>query len=433
VSIFGYRNYRLYFGGQAISLIGTWMQQVAQAWLVLSLTGDPFWLGVTMAAQYVPVMFLGLFAGVVADTLPKRQTLIVVEAAMMLLAAILAVLTVSGRVEVWMIVLLAAALGVASSFDMPVRQAFTVELVGRREVARAVALNSALFNGARVIGPAAAGLAIGAFGIGFAFAVNALSFLAVIAGLALMVDTELHSKARATRPTSARAIAADLANGLAYVRGTPLVLMALVVMGLVATVGMNFTVLFPAYATEVLEGDAATFGFLMTATGIGSLAAALVIAVRGRAPVGWIAGGAILLGAAQIALALTSAFAAALGLMVLVGFGAIGMAATANATVQLAVPDELRGRVMSVYVTLWAGSAPIGGLLFGGLASVAGVDVAIAVGGVASVIVGVLAVAWLARARRARLNERPAQVSGAPSARAALRPPKPNEVLSTRR
>ena len=190
MSAFRHRNYRLFFGGQAISLVGTWMQQVAQAWLVLELTHDPIWLGIVSAAQFIPVIILGLFAGVAADALPKRRVLIATQTAMMVLAAILAVLVFTGVVEVWMILVLAFLLGIANAVDMPVRQAFSIELVGREDIGNAVALNSAMFNGARVIGPALAGLAIAAFGVGPAFAINAVSFLAVIIGLRLMDERD---------------------------------------------------------------------------------------------------------------------------------------------------------------------------------------------------------------------------------------------------
>jgi MFS family permease len=177
VSAFAHRNYRLFFAGQAVSLVGTWMQQVAKAWLVLELSdGDPLWLGVVSAAQFLPVLVLGLFAGVLADVLPKRQTLMAAQAVMMILAAVLAALTLSGVVEIWMVVVLALALGVANAVDMPVRQSFAIEMVGPKDVGNAVSLNSAMFNGARVLGPAIAGLTIGAFGVGIAFAINALSF-----------------------------------------------------------------------------------------------------------------------------------------------------------------------------------------------------------------------------------------------------------------
>ena len=449
VAAFKHRNYRLFFAGQTISLIGTWMQQVAQAWLVLELSGgDPLWLGITAAAQFAPAMILGLFAGVLADVLPKRQTLIAVQVVMMLLAAVLAILSAAGLVEIWMVIVLALTLGVANAVDMPVRQAFAMELVGPRDVGNAVSLNSAMFNGARVIGPAVAGLTIGAFGVPAAFAINAVSFLAVIVGLALMRDSELFRGRLIPRPRSARAVVDNLAEGLRYVRETPIVLLAVSVVGLVATVGMNFNVVIPPLAADVLGADAAGFGFLMTASGVGALTAALLLVAGGRPRPIRIAIGATVLGVASIALAASSTFALSLVLMALVGAGGIGMAATANATIQLAVPDGLRGRVMSVYTTVFAGSVPIGGLLAGALAATLGVQWAIAIGGIGSLVVGLLAFVWLHRIRASdAVRRREATVSsgvtapapelqpqsGAPSTSAAFKPPNPNEVLSTRR
>jgi MFS family permease len=391
---FRHRNYRLFFSGQAISLVGTWMQQVAQAWLVLELTHDPVWLGVVAAAQFLPVMVLGLFAGVAADALPKRRILIMTQVSMMILAAVLAVLVISGVVQVWMILVLAFLLGIANSVDMPVRQAFAIELVGREDIGNAVALNSAMFNGARVVGPAAAGLAIAAFGVGPAFAINALSFLAVIIGLRMMDDSDLQVPTRIARPESARAVVRNLREGLAYVRRTEIVLLAVLVVGSVATVGMNFGVLIPAFAQNELASGAAGYGFLMAASGVGSLLAAVKLVFGGRPRAIRLVQGTLLLGAASLALAATREFPVALGLMVLVGFGSIFMAATGNATIQLAVPDHLRGRVMSVYTTVFSASVPVGGLAMGAVASVFGAAAAIALGGVLTLLIGVGAYAW---------------------------------------
>jgi MFS family permease len=391
---FRQRNYRLFFGGQLVSLVGTWMQQVAQAWLVLQLTHDPVWLGIVAAAQFLPVMVLGLFAGVAADALPKRRVLIATQTSMMVLAAILTVLVATDVVQVWMILVLAFLLGIANAIDMPTRQAFAVELVGREEVGPAVALNSAMFNAARVLGPAAAGLAIGAFGVAVAFGINALSFLAVIVGLAMMNERELHVGARIDRPTSFKAVVANLREGLRYVWRTPVVLLAVTVVGAVATLGMNFNVLMPAFTQDVMHADATVFGFLMAASGVGSLLAALWLVFGGRPRPPRLASGAIILGLASIALAGTTVYGLALVLMVLIGFGSIFMAATGNTTIQTAVPDQLRGRVMSVYTTVFSASVPVGGILMGAVASAAGVAVAIALGGVLSLLTGILAWVW---------------------------------------
>ena len=366
---FQHRNYRLFFSGQLISLVGTWMQTVAQAWLVLDLTGDPFLLGLVAAMQFLPVMVLGLFGGLIADALPKRRTLIATQAIQMVLAFVLFGLTAGGVVEVWQIMVLALLLGITNAVDMPTRQSFVVEMVGRGDVANAVALNSAIFNTARIVGPAIAGLAIGAFDISIAFLLNGLSFLAVIVAYAMMRDEELASPPVFNRPHTVREVGQTLAEGVRYVRRTDVILLATVIVGLVSLFGMNFGVIIPALARDVLHTDATGYGFLMAASGIGSLAAALGIAFSGRSMPVNIAAGALLLGVAEIAAAAIHVYPLALVAMAFVGFGAIGMAATANTVIQLAVPNELRGRVMSVYTTMFVGSSPIGGLLMGGIAS----------------------------------------------------------------
>jgi MFS family permease len=394
ITAFEHRNYRLFFSGQLVSLVGTWMQQVAQAWLVLQLTGDPIWLGIVATAQFLPVMVLGLFAGVAADAFPKRRVLLAAQTAMMALAFVLAALVIGDVVEVWMIVLLAFLLGIANAVDMPVRQSFAVELVGREHVGNAVALNSAMFNGARIVGPAAAGLAIGAFGLAAAFLINGFSFLAVIIGLRLIDERELQLPPRIDRPTSARAVVRDLAEGLGYVRRTPVVWLAVVVVATVATVGMNWGVLIPAFAADEMRSDASGYGFLMAASGVGSLLAALRLVFGGRPQPARLATGALILGVTSVALAVSRAFPLSLALMVVIGFGSILMMATANTTIQLAVPDQLRGRVMAVYTTVFSASVPIGGLAMGAVASGLGTAFAIELGGILTLAVGVGALIW---------------------------------------
>jgi MFS family permease len=382
------------------------------------------------------VMIFGLFAGILADVLPKRQTLVAVQATMMLLAVILTVLTATGVVQVWMILVLAVLLGCANAVDMPVRQAFAIEMVGPRDIGNAVAINSAMFNGARVVGPAVAGLTIGAFGMAPAFALNALSFLAVIVGLSLMRDDELHLARLVPRPRSAGAVVENLREGLAFVRNTPIVLLAVTTVGLVATFGMNFQVVIPPLAQDALGSDASGYGFLMAASGLGALGAAVALVLSGRPQTSRIIGGAILLGVASILLSLSNSFPVSLLLMVPIGAGGIAMAATANATIQLAVPDGLRGRVMSVYTTVFSASMPIGGLLMGALASSLGILEAIAIGGVLSLASGIGALLWYQRIRGRSIAAPEVPVerqSTEPSTSAAFSPPKPNEVLSTRR
>jgi MFS family permease len=373
------------------------------------------------AAQFVPVMIFGLFGGLLADALPKRQTAFATQAVMMTLAAILAVLTLSGVVEVWMIVVLALLLGCANAIDMPVRQSFVVEIVGRTDIGNAVALNSAMFNAARILGPAVAGLTIGAFGSGVAFAINAASFAAVLVALAAMDGSALRTPELPPRPRSAGQVVEQLREGIGYVRHTPPVLLAILVIGLVSTFGMNFSVVIPALAKEVLGLQAEGYGFLMAASGVGSLLAAGWLAVSGGLPrTGRLVGGAIALGIAEILLAISNLFPVAILLMVVVGFGGITMAATANTMIQLNVPDTLRGRAMSVYTTVFAGSTPIGGLLFGWLASAAGVAIAVAAGGLGALLVGIGALLWVRSQRgfepvpapvAARTEGRPSTVS----------------------
>jgi MFS family permease len=271
-------------------------------------------------------------------------------------------------------------------------------------VANAVALNSAIFNGARIIGPAVAGLTIGLFGgdVSVAFLVNGFSFLAVIIAYAAMRDDELHSPPVMVRPTSVGEVRSSLAEGLRYVRRTEIVLLATVTVGVASTFGFNFGVMIPTLADQVLHTDATGYGFLMTATGIGSLVAALAIAFSGRSRPLIVPLGAIVLGGGLVAAGVIQGFGLALVAMVFVGLGAIAMAATANTTIQLAVPDVLRGRVISVYTTVFVGSTPLGALLMGWIASAYGVPASFAVAGIGCLVTGALALPWLARIQARR-------------------------------
>ncbi len=381
LSAMGVRNYRLFWTGQLISLVGTWMDSVAQSWLILLITNDPVALGLRAVFQFVPVLVLGLFGGIIADTLPKRQTLYVTQAGSGLVALAMGVLTVTGTVQVWHIYVLAAMLGVISAVDMPVRQSFVVEMVGREHVGNAVALNSATFNGARIIGPAVGGLLIGAVGVGLCFMLNAASYLAVLAALFLMHEAELRPAIRPPVPRSVRGVVDQLAEGLRYVQHTPSVFLAIVVLGVVSTVALNFSVVMPLYAVQALHGDASTYGYLMAAAGVGSLAAALLIAFGMRPTLRLLVAGTALIGASLVALSASSVMLLSLPIMAVLGFATIAMSATTNTLIQLQVPDALRGRVMSVYTTVFAGSTPIGGLASGLLAAAAGVTVTLVVAG----------------------------------------------------
>jgi len=399
LSALSHRNYRLFFGGQLVSLIGTWMTAVAQSWLILQLTGNPFDLGLLTVAQFGPVLVLGLFGGLIADGLPKRRTMYVTQAVAMAVSFTLFLLAATHTVQVWHVFVLAAIMGVRNSVDMPTRQAFAVEMVGREDVGNAVALNSAMFNVARIIGPAIAGLAIGAFGVSIAFLIDALSFLAVLLGLFLMVEADLRPAPRFVRPTSAREVFVNLGDGLRYVRRTGMIFLSVTIIGVVATFGINFSILIPPLAADVLHVGASGYGFLMAASGLGSLLAALAIAFGGTRATRMLIGAAVL-GLAEILIGLVSNYPIDLILMFAAGSGAISMMATANTVIQLEVPDELRGRVMSVYTTVFAGTSPIGGLLLGAIAANAGAPAAIAIGGGVSLAAALVGVVWYRRLPR---------------------------------
>ncbi|HLX33746.1 MAG TPA: MFS transporter [Candidatus Limnocylindrales bacterium] len=401
-----HRNYRLFFGGQGLSLIGTWMTSVAQSWLVLQLTGSAFDLGLIGVFQFTPVLILGLFGGIIADSLPKRSTMYATQTIAMIVSFILFALSATHTVQLWHVYLLAVIMGIRNAVDMPTRQAFAVEMVGREDVGNAVALNSSMFNGARIVGPAIAGLVIGAFsqgdpvgGVAPAFLIDAISFLAVLIALFAMDPETLRTAPRIERPATVGAIAANLAEGLGYVRRTSVVLLAVVIVGIVATFGINFSIVLPPLAAGPLNVGAAGYGFLMAASGAGSLVAALFIAFRGTKPSRMLAG-ALLLGAAEMVVGASRSFGLDLAFMFLTGTGAITMMATANTTMQLAVPDGLRGRVMSVYTTVFAGSTPIGGLAMGAIAANLGADVALFSGGLVSLLAGLAGIVWYRRLRR---------------------------------
>ncbi|HET7029645.1 MAG TPA: MFS transporter [Candidatus Limnocylindrales bacterium] len=403
-----HHNYRLFFNGQLISLIGTWTQQVGEAWLVLQLTHDPLWLGIVSVAQFGPVIAFGLFGGVIADHLPKRRTLMATQSVAMTLAFILFGLSATGVIQVWHILIIAMILGFANAIDMPTRQSFAVEMVGRDDVANAVGLNSAVFNAARIVGPAVGGILIGVFGVPIAYLINGLSFIAVISAYRLMRDTEMRAAPRPDRPKDARDVLHNLQEGVHYVRSTPMVLLAASTVGLVATFGMNFSVLVPPLADHVLVVGATGYGFLMAASGVGSTGSALSIAFTARPSPRVLAIGAMALGVGSLILAWSRAFPLSLLAMLICGAGGVGMAVTANTTIQLNVPDNLRGRVMSVYTTIFAGSVPAGGLVMGAIGSSMGVPSALAIGGVLSVITAVGSWLWLNRilaSRRPSLRE----------------------------
>jgi MFS family permease len=391
-------NYRRYWFGQIGSLIGVWMQSVALPWLVLQLGGSALQLGLVMACLFGPSMIVAPLGGVLADRVDKRRTLIVVNAVAMLQAASLFGLVITGVVEIWHVFLLAVVAGVVGAVEMPVRQAFVAELVPRRDLVSAVALSSTSFNLSRVVGPAIAGVTIAAFGVASNFGVNAISYLSVIIGLLRIDPDRMHGVARPERfPT----IRASLAEGLRYARATPTVLWPLVLLGGVAALAMNFQTLLPLFTRSALGMDAGGYGAIYAAMGAGSLLGSLGLAfVGGQRLLGrLIIGG----GAAFLALAFALGFVRtpgpAFALVIGIGLASMLMVNTINVTIQNSVPDALRGRVMALYVTVFAGSAPIGGLFAGALAEAFGAPFAFSFG--AALATGVLGlVAWKLRSAR---------------------------------
>jgi MFS family permease len=391
-------NYRRYWFGQIGSLVGSWMQSVALPWLVLDLGGSPFQLGLVIALMFGPSMVIAPLGGVLADRLDKRRTLIVVNSVAMLEAAILFVLSLSGVVEIWHIYLLALLVGFVNAIEMPVRQAFVAELVPRDDLVNAIALSSTSFNLSRVVGPAVAGVTIAAFGIPVNFGINALSYVSVITGMLLIRSDQLYREPRPDRFPSVRR---SLAEGLRYARTTPTVLWPLVLLGGLSALAMNFQTLLPIFTQTALGLDSGGYGALFATMGAGSLLGSLALAFSSnqRPLVRLIIGG----GAAFLALAFTLGFVRepmlAFPLVAGIGLASMLMVNTINVTVQNSVPDALRGRVMSLYVTVFAGSAPIGGIFAGSMAEAFGAPFAFSLG--AALATGVLALAaWKLRGVR---------------------------------
>ena len=372
-----HRDYRLFFSGQLISLIGTWMQRVAQSWLVLELTNSPFKLGLISALQSAPMLCLAVVAGAIADRLPKRRVLIGTQTALMVQAFVLAVLVWSGTVLYWHVALLAICYGLANTLDMPTRQSFIVEMASKEDLPNAIALNSTMVSGARMVGPAVAGLLVDRYGVASAFGLNGLSFVAVILALAAMRAEGLPG------PTQDTTVGEDILAGLRYAVRTPLVALTLSLLSTVGLFVINHNVLVPLLARDVLHEGAHGFGLLMAAVGIGAIVGALAVATRGKGPPPL----SLLLGTAGTASGLTlllagiRSFWAAMLVLTLVGLSQIVFLASCNTTLQLAVPDRMRGRIMSLYAFVWVGVTPLGSLFVGTIADWWGVAAAYALGG----------------------------------------------------
>jgi MFS family permease len=380
-----HRNFQLFFGGQLISLIGTWMDTVAEAWLVYRISHSSLLLGIASFASQIPVFILAPLGGLVADRFNRHKVVITTQVLSMLLAGTLAALTLTNRVTVIDVITLAALMGAVNAFDIPARQAFLVDMVGRGDLMNAIALNSSMFNGARVIGPSIAGILVATIGEGWCFFANAASYIAVIAGLLLMkID---HAPiARTASPLE------HIAEGFRFVRNTTPIRAILTLLGLVSLVGMPYTVLMPVFATRILHGNARTLGVLMGATGVGALCGALLLASRtelrglGRLISLSCAG----FGGTLIIFSFSRWYPLSVALLVPVGFCMMVQMASSNTLIQAMSPDNLRGRILAVYSMMFMGMAPLGALIAGAAADRITAPWTVACGGALAIVGAIL-------------------------------------------
>ena len=393
----GVRNFRLYYAGQSISLIGTWMQSVAQSWLVLELSHSGTVLGLAVAAQTVPVLLLGPYGGLIADRVDKRTLLLCTQSVLGLLALTLGILTLTGAVQLWMVFLLAAGLGTVNAADNPTRQTFVNEMVGPQRLPNAVTLNTVIVNASRAIGPAAAGILIAAVGTGVCFLANAASFVAVLIALSLIRTADLHRAPPVTREPG------QLREGLRYVRRTPWLLLPLLMMALVGTLAYEFQVTLPLLARVSLHGNAATYGFLTAAMGVGAVVGGLVVAGLPAPRLRRLTLAAAAFGAAILAAALVPGVPAAVAALACVGACSTAFLSTGNAILQLTSESRFRGRVMALWSVTFLGSTPVGGPLVGLVAEYLSPRYALGLGALAC-----LAAAGIGLAARHRVISRQA-------------------------
>ena len=376
-----HRNYKLFFSGQLISLIGTWMDQVAESWLVYRLTGSALLLGTVAFCSQIPVFLMAPVGGIVADRYNRRTILVITQSSMMVLAFILAGLTLSHRIKVWELMVLAALLGVVNAFDIPARQAFLSDMVARTDLVNAIALNSSMFNGARVVGPAVAGLVVAAIGEGWCFFANAVSFIAVIAGLLAM-------KVERPRTMISGSPVENAIEGFRFVLRTGPISALMLLLGLVSFTAMPYAVLMPIFADQILHGGATALGLLMGCSGVGALCGALTLAMKqsvqglGR----WVAVACGGFGISLILFSWSRAMWLSAVLLVPVGLSVMIQMASSNTLIQSMVPDNLRGRVMAVYSMMFMGMAPFGALLAGSVAHKIGASWTVTMGGIISIL-----------------------------------------------
>jgi MFS family permease len=376
-----HRNYRLFFSGQLVSLIGSWMQSVAESWLVYRLTGSAALLGVAGFSSQIPVLFLATFGGTVADRYNRHRIIVVTQTISMALPLVLAALVFTGRVHVWHVFALAATLGVVNAFDVPARQAFVIEMVGKDDLVNAIALNSSIVNGARAIGPAIAGVLLAAVGEGWCFLLNGVSYIAVIVGLLLM---RLPPRLQFEHP--ARALA-GVTQGYRYVMNTMPVRDLLLMVGLLSFAGQPFSTLMPIFAEDILHGGARGLGLLMASAGVGSLAGALTLAsrstIRGLGRI--VAASGLIFGIGLTIFALSRLFWLSAAVLLVVGMSMITQAASTNTLIQSMVPNAMRGRVMAIYAMMFMGMMPLGALVEGWIAERIGAPYTVMGGGLVCV------------------------------------------------
>lgn len=392
------RNYRLFFMGQVVSNTGTWMQRIAQDWLVLSLTGSSAAVGITTALQFLPMLLFGLYGGVLVDRLPKRPTLLVTQTSMALTGLALAFLTLSGHVQVWHVYVAAFAVGLATVVDNPARQSFVSEMVGPEQLQNAVSLNSANFQSARLVGPAVAGLLITGVGTGWAFLFNGLSFVAPLAGLLLMRARELHVVERAPRGKG------QLREGLRHVAGRPELIWPIVLVGFIGTFGFNFPVWLSAYADDVFHGGAGAYSLFNTLIAVGSLCGALLAARRGTARLRVLIAAAAAFGTLEVVAALVPSYWLFALLMVPIGIFGLTVNVTANTAVQMATDPAMRGRVMALFMMVFMGGTPLGAPVVGWITDTYGPRVGFALGGIVSAVAAAVIGLVLARIGGLRLS-----------------------------
>ncbi|MEV7378139.1 MFS transporter [Streptomyces lydicus] len=392
------RNYRLFATGQMVSNTGTWMQRIAQDWLVLSLTGSSAAVGITTALQFLPMLLFGLYGGVIADRFPKRKLLLLTQSAMGLTGLALAGLTLSGQVQVWHVYLVALLLGLATVVDNPARQAFVSEMVGQDDLRNAVSLNSANFQSARLIGPAVAGVLITAFGSGWAFLFNGLSFIAPLTGLLMMRTVELHKVDRVPRSKG------QLREGLRYVSQRPDLIWPIVLVGFIGTFGFNFPIWLTAFVYHVFHQGAGTYALFNGLMAAGSLIGALLAARRAGSRLRLLVGAAMLFGALEITAALAPSFWIFAALLAPIGMVGLTINVTANSSVQMATDPLMRGRVMSLFMMVFMGGTPLGAPVVGWVTDAFGARIGFLAGGVISLTAAGLIGLVLARVGGLRLK-----------------------------